>query len=58
MFRMLNIAGTSVKVRNLSTEPRNSFTRLLLLNNHQFLINIIGYKTSIFNFFLLNLDHQ
>ena len=51
MFRMLNIVGTSVKVRNLSTEPRNSFTRLLLLNNHQFLINIIGYKTSMFNFF-------
>ena len=43
MFRMLNIVGTSVKVRNLSTEPCNSFTRLLLLNNHQFLI-----KSSIF----------
>ena len=40
---MLNIVGTSVKVRNLSTEPCNSFTRLLLLNNHQFLI-----KSSIF----------
>lgn len=40
---MLNIVGTSVKVRNLSTEPCNSLTRLLLLNNHQFLI-----KSSIF----------